>query len=222
MNYKKKDKDLLFGLILGDGSIYKTEYSYEIYFGHGEKQKDYLDWKVNILNSSKIFNTPLQIKTKLITLKQYNKQYLQYYSRKANKSLKEIYDIYYSVDNRLTNILSNVHSNRSLALWFMDDGSVFKRKKKHKDKSIYFLKPTLKLCTHCFSKEENLEIIDWFKRRYLVNAKLVSEFKNNKKYYYIRFNSDDSLKIFMNIKEYVDCIESMKKKFSFFYEYYQL
>jgi hypothetical protein len=38
----------------------------------------------------------------------------------------------------------------------MDDGSVFKRKRKHKDGSIYFNPPTLKLCTHCFTEEENL------------------------------------------------------------------
>ena len=36
MDLKKKNKDLLFGIILGDGSIYKANNSYEIYIGHGE------------------------------------------------------------------------------------------------------------------------------------------------------------------------------------------
>lgn len=222
MDLKKKNKDLLFGIILGDGSIYKANNSYEIYIGHGEAQIDYLEWKVKLLNDSNIFEKPLQIKTKLITLKQYNKQYLQYYTRKVNKSLKEIYDVYYSENQRLKQLLHNIHSDRSVAIWFMDDGSVFKKKKKHKDGSVYYLKPTLKLCTHCFSKEENLDIIDWFKKRYLIDAKLVSETKREKKYYYIRFNSDESLKLFSLMKPYIDLIPSMKEKFSFFYEYYQL
>lgn len=78
------------------------------------------------------------------------------------------------------------------------------------------------MCTHCFSKEENLEIIDWFKRRYLLEGKLVSETKKNKKYYYIRFNALESLKIFKTIKKYIDEIESMRVKFGFFYEYYNM
>lgn len=222
MSYKKEEKDLLISLILGDGSIYKTGTSYEIFIGHGEKQKDYLKWKINLLNQAKIFNNPVIVRSKLITLKEYNKSYLQYYARKVSKELKEIYDIYFSENKRLSTILSHFHSDRGLALWFMDDGSVFKRKKKHKDGTLYYLKPTLKLCTHCFSKEENLEIISWFRRRYLIDAKLVSETKRNKKYYYIRFNANDSKKIFDLIKLYIDQVDSMKEKFSFFYEYYNL
>lgn len=222
MDLKKNNKDILFSIILGDGSIYKTNNSYEIYIGHGKKQLDYLEWKIKLLNDSNIFKTPLSIKSKLITLKQYNKQYLQYFSRKANKSLKEIYDVYYSKNKRLEKILCNLHSDRSIAIWFMDDGSVFKRKKKHKNGDLYYLKPTLKLCTHCFSKDENLDIINWFKKKYLIDAKLVSETKHDNKYYYIRFNSNESLKLFLLMKQYIDLIPSMKEKFSFFYEYYQL
>lgn len=222
MDLNKKNKDLLLGIILGDGSIYKVNNSYEIYIGHGKSQKDYLEWKVKLLNNSNVFEKPLQIKSKLIFLEQYDKQYLQYYAKKINKSLEEIYDIYFSENKRLKQILHNIHSDRSVAIWFMDDGSVFKKKKKHKDGSIYYLKPTLKLCTHCFSKDENLDIIDWFKKRYLIDAKLVSETKHNKKYYYVRFNSKESLKLFSLMKQYIDLIPSMKEKFSFFYEYYQL
>ena len=223
MNYKKKEKDLLLSLILGDGSIYKINTSYSIEIGHGEKQLDYLKWKINLLNNNHIFKTPMVIHSKLIKLKQYSdKTYLQYYSKKGCMDLKEIYNIYYSENNRIKTLLSNIHSDRSLGIWFMDDGSVFKRKKKHKDGSVYYLKPTLKLCTHCFSKEENLEIIDWFKRRYLLEGKLVSETKKNKKYYYIRFNALESLKIFKTIKKYIDEIESMRVKFGFFYEYYNM
>lgn len=219
--FKRKEKDLLISLILGDGSILKYNNSYNIYIGHGESQKDYLQWKTNLINN--MFEYNLKIKSKLVHLKETNKNYLQYFITKTSKDFKELYDIYYNNDNKkLTYILKNIKSDRSLAIWFMDDGSVFKRKRKHKDLSIYYDRPTLKLCTHCFTKDENIEIIDWFKRRYLINAKLVSECKRNKTYYYIRFNSNESLKIFNIIKPYIEEIPSMKYKFKFFYEYYKL
>lgn len=34
--------------------------SYELYIGHGEKQKDYLEWKLNILNNSNIFKNKIK------------------------------------------------------------------------------------------------------------------------------------------------------------------
>ena len=54
---KEKEKDLLMSVILGDGSVYynKNSNNYSIYIGHGEKQKDYLEWKTNIINEKKIY-----------------------------------------------------------------------------------------------------------------------------------------------------------------------
>lgn len=221
--YKIKEIDLLLGVILGDGCIYKLGNSYNLYIGHGENQKDYLQWKINLLNKC-IFNNTLYMKSKMTsTLKQTNKQYLQYYVTKTNKDFKLLYDIYHNEDKeRLSTILKNIKSDRSLAIWFMDDGSVFKRKRKLKDGTITYDAPTMKLCTHCFSKEENLQIIDWFKRRYLIEAKLVSETKRNVKYYYIRFNKKESYKIFKMIKKYIDEIDSMKNKFNYLYKFYDL
>ena len=65
---KLKEKDLLMGLVLGDGSIYKDKRynSYELYIGHGEKQKDYLEWKLNILNNSGVFENKIKEKSKII------------------------------------------------------------------------------------------------------------------------------------------------------------
>lgn len=221
--YKTKEIDLLLSLILGDGSIYKQSNSYNMYIGHGEKQKDYLQWKIDLLNKY-IFDNTLSIHSKITSLlKDTNKKYLQFYVTKTDKKFKQLYDIYNNEnDNRLTTLLKNIKSDRSVAIWFMDDGSVFKRKRKLKNGTITYDAPTLKLCTHCFSKDENLQIIDWFKRRYLIEAKLVSETKRGVKYYYLRFNKNESLKIFKTIRIYVDEISSMKEKFKFFYDFYNL
>ena len=218
---KNKEKELIISMIIGDGNISKIgEKRYRLFVGHGEKQKDYCEWKMNLLNNACLFDNKLKMHTKLAGK---DKNYIQYFFSKENIVMKYFYDLFIEQKAKtIKNVLKYMKSPMSAAIWFMDDGSVFKKKKKHKDGSVYYLKPTLKLCTHCFSKEENLDIIDWFKKRYLIDAKLVSETKREKKYYYIRFNSDESLKLFSLMKPYIDLIPSMKEKFSFFYEYYQL
>lgn len=221
--YKKNDYDIIYSIILGDGSVYKSGNSYTIYVGHGASQKDYLEWKCDLINTTPISDNKFKVNSKLTsTNKQTNKKYLQYYFTKANKDYEQFFNCYYSTENRIQNILSNLHSDRALAIWFMDDGAVVKRKAKHIDGSIYYNPPALHLCTHCFTEEENIEILKWFKKKYLIDGKLNHDNKNGKRYTYLRFNSKEALKIFSLIKPYVNQLDSMKEKFKFFYEYYKL
>lgn len=220
---REKKIETLISLVLGDGCILNRNDIFYISINHGEKQKDYLEWKARLVDETKLFVSSTKIKSKITYLKETNKNYLQYYFCKTSKELKNLnlYNILYQDKKKsIHNALKYIKSDKSLAIWFMDDGSVFKRKKKHKSGDIYFLKPALKLCTHSFTYEENLEIIDWFKRKYLIDAKLVSETKRYKKYYYLRFNSEESYKIYRIIKKYIIQIESMRNKFIFFEEYY--
>lgn len=220
--YKIKEKDLLIGLILGDGSLYKSGDTYSIYIGHGESQKDYLEWKLSLLKDLKIFDeNVLKLKSKKIN---YNlKEFIQFYFKMTNKKLCEIYNIVYDTNGNKSALqsLKCMKSDRSLAIWFMDDGSVFKRKRFHKDGGIYYLKPSLKLCTHCFTLDQNEEILDWFKRKYRVEGKIAREFKNNKNYYYVRFDAVNTEKIYRLIKQYILEIPSMVKKFNYLISYYE-
>lgn len=222
---KEKDIDLLFSVVIGDGHVCKvSENSYRIEIGHGEKQLDYLEWKMNLLNNSSIGNNSIKIHSQITSVhKLTNKRYLLYRIRKSSKDFKCVYDAYNDRSyDRIKKYLSNLKSDRSTAIWFMDDGSVIKRKRKHVDGSIYYNKPTLKLCTHSFSKKENEDILKWFKSRYLIDGRITHEHKGDKIYYYIYFNSNESYKLFRIMKPYIDQIESMKEKFSFFYEYYNI
>lgn len=221
--YKKNEYDIIYSIILGDGSIYKSDNSYTIFVGHGASQKDYLKWKCDLINSTPISSNALKINSKLTSLnKQTGKQYLQYYFKKTNKDFKQFFDCYYSQENRINNILNNLHSDRALSIWFMDDGATVKRRRKHVDGSIWYDRPTLNLCTHCFTEEENIDILKWFKKKYLIDGKLNHDNKRGKKYTYLRFNSAEAFKIFTLIRPYIEQIESMRKKFDFFYEYYKL
>ena len=218
--YNQKQKELMISMTLGDGSICFINGSYYLSIGHGELQEDYVSWKGNILNSA--FHKNYKVKMRNIKNQKLKKTYKQFEYRFFSKNLKEIYEELY-INGKKTissNMLKDIKSDLSLAIWFMDDGSVFKRKRKHKDGSVYYDSPTLKLCTHCFSYEENILICDWFKRKYLIEPRITSETKKGKTYYYIYFIKNDSKKIFDLCKRYIIQIPSMIKKFSWFFEFY--
>lgn len=216
MKLKEKELDLLIGLIIGDGSIYKSQNSYCFEMGHGKSQKDYCEWKMNILNESKIFKTKVHMKTRLI-----NNKYIRYNVRKTSIQLKELYDLFV-INNKKTiyNILKLLKSNRSVAMWFMDDCCVEPSRRKLKNGTIRYYRPNLKLCTHCFSYEEHLIIKKWFKSKYLVDCEIRKEIKKNREghpeYYFLRFDADNTEKIYNKVlKEYIHCCPSMEYKFRY-------
>ena len=106
----------------------------------------------------------------------------------------------------------------------MDDGSIFKRKKKTKDGVVYYLKPSCKLCTHSFSREDCERILDWLKRKYKINGYITVERKRNRigcpEYYVLTFNCENTEKIYKIIKPFIEC-NSMKKKFEYLIAYYE-
>ena len=218
---KKSDKDLLYSLVLGDGCIYYDEKRdrYQLSIGHGPKQKDYCAWKLKLLNDSNIFSNEILLHKQEIHDKRNDKVYTQYHFKKTSPLLKDIWDDYHS-DNRIELVLKNIHSDRSLAIWFMDDGCVEKHKNKHVDGSIHYARPSFHLCTHCFTEEENKKIIDWFKKRYLIEPRLAHDNRKNAQYTYLRISAFDSEKLYKIIRPYVLQTESMRQKFKYIEEYY--
>jgi recombination protein RecA len=225
MNNKQK-REIIFACCLGDGCICKTKINtLSLAIHHGAKQEDYLRWKTELINSTKSFNSFATIQTRLNKLN--DKTFVEYMSRwNDTKNLRLYYKRLYSNNKKhVNNALQYMLSPISLAIWFMDDGSVFKRKKKHKDGSQYYLRPSLKLCTHSFSKGDNEIILKWLKDNFDIEGYIVIERKRNREgqpeYFTLNFNCDNTLKIWNIIKEYIVKIPSMQNKFSFIEEYYR-
>lgn len=213
----EKKRELILAMLLGDGYILSKGFSLGI--RHSVKQKDYLEWKVELINNNNIFKKDVKIRKEYTYLKETNKTYEQYVCRKQEKNILEplYYLVYKNKKKDIIEVMKYIKSDLSLAIWFMDDGCVRKKKERHKDGSIYYLKPTFHLCTHSFTYEENIYLINWFNKKYKIKAMLTSETKSKtcKKYYYLRFNKDDSLKIYNIIRRYVLQIPSMREKFSY-------
>ena len=212
---KEKDIDLLVGLIIGDGCITQVANSYQLHVGHGQSQADYCQWKLKLLNDSNIFSKKIKYHTKLI-----NNKYIQCYFGKASKKMSFLFDLFRPNGEKKTikNVLSYLKSNRSVAIWFMDDGGIEPCRRRLANGEMKYYNPNLKLCTHSFSYEDQLLIRDFFKRKYQIDCNIRIEKKKRngiiKQYYFLRFNSENTEKVYRKIlKEYIHCCKSMEYKF---------
>ena len=219
---RKEEREIIVACLLGDAGLnkYKTKKGYkhsEMFITHSEQQFDYLYWKTNLLKSFQLFKKEpviYDIKTKYKD-KIINKKRMRI---KNSKYLSIIGKWIYKDNIKTCNkVIKYINSPMALAIWFMDDGGIYRRKKHHKDGTEYYLKPALKLCTHNFSHEEQLLILEHFEQTYRIEGSIMKD----KKYEYLYFNKDNALIIWNLIKPYVMQIESMRNKFDLFIKFYE-
>jgi intein/homing endonuclease len=179
-------EDVIRGGLLGDGSMShsnKTR-SYIFKFSHSLKQKDYADFKGKILNSiiNIVKNTTSGFGSECIR-----------YDTKSLPDLRNIYSELYSIENKksiTTNYLNKL-SPLSMAIWYMDDGSLKINKiGSHRNTSI--------LSTQGFSENENDIIVNWFNEKGLFCRKEVSG-----KYFIVKFTPDGTEKFQQIIAPYI-------------------
>ena len=109
-----------------------------------------------------------------------------------------------------------------LAMLLCDDGSVKRRKKWHRDGTIYYPAPSITIATHCFSQEEVLLLLDQIKRTcgaegYINPERRVrrgGEVVCNR----INFNAENSKILWDYVSAWIPRIPSMMKKFEFIIE----
>ena len=219
---RREEREIIIACLLGDGGLnrYKTKNGYkhsEMFMTHSEQQFDYLYWKINLLNSLQVFKKKAMVEDMVSIFN--NKNFNQKRMRINNQKYLNIIGKWMYVNDVKTckNVIKYIHSPLALAIWFMDDGGIYRRKRHHKDGTEYYLKPTSKLCTHNFSHEEQLLIKEHLQRTYGINAKICKD----KKYEYLWFNKEDTKIIWDLIKPYVMQIESMKKKFDLCIKFYE-
>jgi len=223
MNNKQK-REIIFASILGDGYISNEKNQHRLCIGHGKDQLDYLNWKISLINSTGKLKECNSINRSIVEFN--GKKFVQYRAYWFGKKVLRLYykRFYNRGHKTVAKVLKYLNSPLVLAMWFMDDGSVFKRKRRHKDGTEYFLRPSLKLCTHSYSKSDNEAILGWLEQTYGIKGYITIERKRNciasPEYYTLNFNAGESLKIWNLIKTYVVQIRSMQKKFSYMIEYY--
>ncbi len=195
------EMSVILGGLLGDAHL-RTDNQNAITFRHCKKQKEYIEWKYDILKniSTKISNLIDQNGFEYIRFSVGSNKYLR---NNLYSPLKVL--IYENGIKTVNRKWLNMLTPLSLAVWWMDDGNL----------SIHKGNRYGKLCTNCFSKKEHQLIKQYFKVVWKIDIQIKLE-KN--KYYFCRFNVENLKRLFVIIYPYIIQIPSMIYKIDLNYK----
>lgn len=189
---KTHGKELVLYMLLGDGYIDRKN----LFILHSEKQKDYLEWKRNLLTANGINCNPIHYKN--------NNGFAAYYFLTKPYDFISLYrDILYIPSKQIANRkFLNKLNPLGLAIWYMDDGGLSQKKQN----GIVHAND-LMLNTH-LSKKENQVIIDYFNEVWEIKFTQVK----NKGLYRLRCGTKEARKFISIVEYYVKQIPSMQYK----------
>lgn len=203
--FNKESRNLIIGMLLGDGTI-SNNYVFKL--SHGYKQKEYLEWKINLLNEYGIKNNGLK---EYISTCGYNLGSIVYYSQMSvipfMKVLRRV--IYKPIKNYANRKILNRLNPLGIAIWYMDDGCINIRKTSDKIHGFY-----IKIAT-CLYKEQNQIIIDYFKEVWDISFYQFKEGKPGKNTYSLCCGTQEGVKFIELIKPYVESCPSMLYKIQY-------
>lgn len=159
MSLTTRQKQIIIGLILGDGCLERNGCNVRLRLEHGLKQVAYLNWLFR--EFSGISGKP----PKLIVDKYAKHKKLYYKWRFSTKTLPELnkyYDLFYprgkkKVPDNISNLLIKP---LSLAIWYMDDG--YKRNDCN----------ALRISTDNFNYKDQLKLLDCLRVNFHIFGKL--------------------------------------------------
>ena len=163
--FPSRQLDVIIGSLLGDARLecrskgIRAKYTARFRVHHGEKQKEYVWWKYEILQDL-VSREPREISS---TNKKRNlKEVSWYFHTKTLKEFGIIHEIFYKngVKKFPTEIFP-IFSDQMLAVWYMDDGS-------NNNGSIT-------LSTHSFSLENQQIIVGFLKEKYHIHPTVVKD-----------------------------------------------
>ena len=185
----KFQKEIIIGTILGDGSLeFNGFQGTRLQIKQSLRYKDYVFWLYdqlkNLCNSG-----PKQRKD--------NDQW--YFSTKYLKELTNIYKIFYPNGQKIIpkNISKLLTSSLGLAIWYMDDGSLYWRPKEHNG---------FRLCTNCFSFNDVIRLKKILYDNFRIESTVQSTSCRGKKYPRIYIGVAGRNNFLKAIKPYIlDC-----------------
>lgn len=182
----QEEEQVIRGSILGDGGLYNRS-SITSYFaeGHGLKQEQYLRWKANkLVRLQPRFSYPISKKTGKTECR---------IDTSSFRSLGILRKEFYTDKKHVTRDSLNKLTLLGIAIWYQDDA--------HK---VQY--GGVRLMTCDFSIEEHNAIIQYFKEVWNVNCKIeyTAEYKNGKRYPYIKFLAAEAEKLIDLIAPYIE------------------
>ena len=192
-------KQIIIGSLLGDGSICDlTKYKNRSVFSetHSEKQKEYLQFKVDLLKRC-IGGKIRKIITRKTSFKPGETNYR--YESSTHHNLRKLGLKYGCIGKKKINAKAMVDDMdwRAIAIWFQDDGQLHKSRLNSKNKQYEYL--DVRLFTLGFSHEECKELSSALKEKFGI----VFGVHKNKNYWQLTLNRRHNDLFFKNISPYI-------------------
>ncbi len=157
--------DVIIGSLLGDARLecrsigLRHPITARLRVHHGEKQKEYVFWKYQILENL-VVRKPREISW--VNPKRNLHEVSWYFHTKSLENFGILHDYFYRNNTKILppNIF-DLLTPKAMAVWFMDDGSNTKR--------------SFTLNTHGFSKEEQLCIATFLRDTYEITATVIKD-----------------------------------------------
>lgn len=194
MKLKKKSRDLVLAMALGDGYLSSAGY---LTFRHSVRYKEYVEWKSKLLRQAGVNNTGVYYVS--------NNGYGAYECRTYNHDFIKLQKSYLYHDGKKhiasDKVLSHLDA-LGIAIWYMDDGSISQNYVRGKWSSSI-----LTLCT-CVDKDSNQVIIDYFMRVWGVKFGQ----RKMKNAYALVCRTQEARKFLSIVAPYVNQVECMQYK----------
>lgn len=196
----KEQKSLLIALLIGDGTI-SSNYVFKL--SHSTLQREYLEWKVELLNKYGIKNNGVK---EYISKCGYNTGKSVLYSQMSLiPTIKALRRSVYTPKKTITRKLLKWLNPLGLAIWYMDDGCINVNTSKQRSS----IQHTIKIAT-CVDDNTVKIIINYFDEVWGIHFR---PFKEGKNTYSIASSSELDCKKFIKIiKPYIEQVPSFLYK----------
>jgi hypothetical protein len=207
VSYKRS---LIIGMLLGNsfshnkkaknGKLKKT-----FVVAHPLKEIDLIKWKAEKIK--RCFKEDGKIR-------KYRNQ--AFFSIIQKKRIRVIVKWFYrDKDKIITDKIRFMDHPIGVAMLLSDNGSVKKRKKKHKDGTVYYSAPSITIATEYFSDDDIFSLIAHIRK--LCGAEGYIGSGNVKQ---VRFNAENSKLLWYYVRQWIPVVPSMANKFAFIIERY--
>ena len=196
----KKQKSLLIGLLIGDGTI-SSNFVFKL--SHSVEQREYLEWKVKLLDKFQIKNNGIK---EYISTCGYNiGKGVLYSQMSVIPTIKALRRTIYIPKKTITRRLLNWLTPLEIAIWYMDDGHINVNTSKQRSS----IQHTIKIAT-CVDEITVEIIIQYFLDVWNIKFRKFPEGKNT---FSIASSSEEDYSKFVNlIKPFVEQVPSMLYK----------
>lgn len=196
----KSQKQLLLGLLIGDGTI--TNHP-DFKMDHSGDQEEYLRWKMSLLDQEKIKHTDIKEYTQKVGYGVGGRVVRLRIS--TNNTIKAIRRSIYTPKKTITKEWLKWFTPREIAIWYMDDGSINVNDSVHRSSIQY----TMSIST-CVDYETAQMIISYFQQQWGIAFR---PFPERPGMYSIATRAkEDCFKFARLVKPYVEQVPSLLYK----------